>query len=147
MSKMKGAGLILFGLLLFSGCGGGGGDGADMGGECITISGNGTNGTASVSITGPLNACDNAYSPPILIVQVNGTVTWTNTDNTQHTVTSSNGCACSTSDAILPEADRELDSLPISPGGTYPHTFNFPGTYDYVCIIDNHMMRGRVIVQ
>lgn len=53
------------------------------------------------------------------------TVTWTNNDKYDHTVTSDGG--------------PELDSGPIPPGSTYVHTFAKKGLYTYKCSIHNTM--------
>ncbi|MCZ6596619.1 MAG: FG-GAP-like repeat-containing protein [Planctomycetota bacterium] len=73
---------------------------------------NTTNVTGSVSITG------GGFSPAVLNIAAGTTVTWTNNDGANHSVTSST-------------TDYDFDSGPIAPGGTYSTTFVSPGTYDY----------------
>ncbi len=103
--------------------------------------------TASVSIIqGAFNKCEGAYSPNPLIVSAGTTVTWTNNDSTVHTVTHSDGLGCTPGNALTP-AEREFDSGFLGLGGTFEHTFNTTGTFDYVCTIGAHTMRGTVIVQ
>ncbi|PPD57862.1 cupredoxin domain-containing protein [Dehalogenimonas etheniformans] len=71
------------------------------------------------------------YAPATLTVSVGTTVTWRNTDNVQHSVTSTTGL---------------FDSGLFSPGGSYTHTFTTAGTYPYYCII-HPGMTGTIIVQ
>jgi len=73
-----------------------------------------------------------AFSPSELTIKKGETVTWTNKDPTSHTITSDSG--------------DELDSGPLSSGGTYSHTFNNVGTFDYHCSIHS-TMKGKVIVE
>lgn len=87
---------------------------------------NNTAGTNSVIIRGM------AFSPSPILIKVGDTVTWTNMDSVSHTVTSDSG--------------RELDSLTLSTGSTYSHTFASPGTYAYHCKIHTYM-KGIVNVQ
>jgi plastocyanin len=64
------------------------------------------------------------FSPQSLTIAKGTTVTWTNMDSTQHTVTS---------DSNL------FDSGFLNPGGTFQFTFNTPGTYTYHCNIHPSM--------
>ena len=59
-----------------------------------------------------------AFGPDELAVDAGATVTWTNRDDTDHTVTQ-NG--------------EILDSDPLAAGETYEVTFDEPGTYEYFC--------------
>ncbi len=63
-----------------------------------------------------------AFNPSSLAVPQGTTVTWTNNDDTDHTVTSTSGPA-------------SFDSGIIAPGGTFSFTFTQPGTYGYMCTI------------
>ena len=65
------------------------------------------------------------YNPSTLQVQAGTTVTWINKDVVPHTVTSLSG--------------SELASGNLGKGGTYSHTFNNSGTYDYYCTIHPYM--------
>ena len=75
---------------------------------------------------------DFAFDPPDLSVSVGTTVTWTNEDNTTHTVTGT--------DSGSPIASRDLDQ-----GGTYSVTFDQVGTFHYLCSIHTRMT-GTVTV-
>jgi|GEM_PF-1194576 len=72
-----------------------------------------------------------AFSPTTLTVPVGTTVTWTNADSTEHTVTSNTGAWA--------------DSGPIEPSHTFSHTFTKPGTFAYHCEI-HPFMTAKIIV-
>jgi plastocyanin len=71
-----------------------------------------------------------AYQPKTLEVPVGTTITWTNQDAIQHSVTASDG---------------SFDSGLFTQGGTFSHTFDVPGTYAYICARHGSMM-GEVVV-
>ena len=54
--------------------------------------------------------------PNNVTIKAGNTVKWTNADNTLHTVTSRL--------VADPDAGLLFDSMNISPGGTFSHTFN-----------------------
>ena len=60
-----------------------------------------------------------SFGPDAVTVDAGATVTWTNFDGTDHTVTQ-NGSTL-------------LDSPDIGTGSTYQVTFAEPGTYEYFC--------------
>ncbi len=74
-----------------------------------------------------------AFSPATLTVKAGTTVTWTNNDGTQHTVTPDAG------------APAGFGSGGLSPGTSYSFTFTGPGTYPYHCSI-HQSMKGTVVV-
>lgn len=78
-----------------------------------------------------------SFSPSELEVEVGTTVTWINTDNQAHTVTSG-------SDG---EHDDLFDSGSMDPGDEFSYQFDEEGTYDYYCIphVENGMT-GTVTV-
>ena len=81
------------------------------------------------------NAC---FIPNPVTISVGETVTWENTDNAAHTVTSG-------SPADGP--DGVFDSSMIMAGGaSFSHTFDAAGTYDYFCMV-HPWMAGSVIVE
>jgi plastocyanin len=59
-----------------------------------------------------------AYAPKEIHVAAGGTVTWTNDDALQHTVTADDG---------------SFDSGLFDQGGTFTQEFDTPGTYAYYC--------------
>ena len=71
-----------------------------------------------------------AYQPKSIEVPVGTTVTWTNQDAIQHSITASDGA---------------FDSGLFTQGGTFSQTFDTPGTYAYVCSRHGSMM-GEVVV-
>lgn len=66
-----------------------------------------------------------------IVIGVNNTVTWTNDDAFDHTVTALSGL---------------FNSQNIQPGGVFRYTFTRPGAYVYGC--EYHpLMRGMVTVK
>lgn len=84
-------------------------------------------GSASVTIQ------NFAYHPQVLTVTAGTTVTWTNQDTVQHTVTADAGSG-------------GFSSALLSQGQTFRHTFTRPGTYQYYCEVHTSM-RGTIIVK
>lgn len=73
---------------------------------------------------------DLAYTPASVNVTVGGTVTWSNDDDRDHTVRSTDGT---------------VDSGNISPGKTFSHTFKTAGKFSYGCAL-HPRMKGTVVV-
>ena len=71
-----------------------------------------------------------AFGPTTVAVRPGTTVTWTQQDEDQHTVTAD---------------DASFASSPLTTGQTYTHTFAAPGTYHYHCAI-HPFMHGTVTV-
>ncbi|MBV9173726.1 MAG: cupredoxin domain-containing protein [Chloroflexi bacterium] len=71
------------------------------------------------------------FTPADLTVGSGATVTWTNNDDVEHTVTAS---------------DNTFGSKALETGDTFSFTFTQPGTYTYFCSI-HPFMTGRVTVQ
>ena len=71
-----------------------------------------------------------SFDPPQSSVSTASTVSWTNEDSTEHTVTSDEGL---------------FDAGPISPGDTFDNTFDISGEFGYHCAI-HPFMTGVVIV-
>ena len=72
-----------------------------------------------------------AFSPSTITVPINTTVTWTNNDDSPHTVTSALG---------------SFDSGSLGYGETFSFTFSAAGTYHYSCSIHSSML-GSVVVE
>lgn len=85
---------------------------------------NSTPGTSKITIT------SSAYSPASLNVVSGSTVTWTNTDNTIHTVTTEDGT---------------INSGDIAPGASFSKTFMATGTYNYHDAHNTTMMGVLVV--
>ena len=78
-----------------------------------------------------------SYVPASIGVSKGTTITWTNKDNVDHTVTSG-----------VPGYPTGLfDSGNIPPGGTFKYTFDSTGTYQYFCRIHLDKMEGTVTVK
>jgi plastocyanin len=74
---------------------------------------------------------DFAFDPGDLTVSAGDTVTWTNDDGTEHTVTSD---------------DDAFDSGDISGGDTFEQTFDEAGEFAYHCSIHSQMS-GTITVE
>ena len=70
------------------------------------------------------------FDPETIEVDAGATVTWRNEDNFTHTV----------------EVEGRED-MKVGRGKSVSVTFSEPGTYDYVCTLHSHDMRGKVIVR
>ena len=71
------------------------------------------------------------FNPGDLTVEAGQTVTWTLNDRMPHTVSAQDG---------------SFSSPTLSRGDAFSHTFDQPGTFEYVCSI-HPGMRGRVTVE
>ncbi len=79
-----------------------------------------------------------SFIPETINIRAGTKVVWTNDDNLVHTVTS----------GVRGDDDAGslFDSSNLSPGDTFEHTFEEPGTYDYFCTL--HVgMDGQVVVE
>jgi plastocyanin len=96
-----------------------------------------SSGYGSMSTTPPpaaantVNIVNMSFSPSGLTVSVGTTVTWTNSDAMDHTVTSDNGL---------------FDSGDISDHKTYSRMFSTAGTFPYHCTI-HPGMTGTITVK
>jgi plastocyanin len=77
------------------------------------------------------------YQPNTTQVKVGDTVSWTNDDDTLHTVTSGSGTD--------ENAGASFDSGMMGTGKIFEHTFTTAGEYPYFCIVHPDMI-GKVIV-
>jgi plastocyanin len=73
---------------------------------------------------------DGFFSPASLTVTVGDTVTWTNVDDSPHTVTASGA----------------FDSGNLNGGQTFSHTFGETGTFTYVCLYHDEMVATITVV-
>lgn len=75
-----------------------------------------------------------AYNPPQLVVTAGTTVTFTNKDNANHTVTSTN---------------NTFDSGKVKSGDNFTYTFNTAGTYYFYCNYhsSNSAEQGAILVK
>jgi plastocyanin len=87
-----------------------------------------------------------AFAPEELDVDAGATVTWTNEDPGAHTVTS--GAVEQGTSGVTPSPDGRFDSGDIAgDGGSFEHTFDEPGTYEYFCALHPATMRGVINVR
>ena len=71
------------------------------------------------------------FTPLTLVVAPGTTVTWTNADDTPHTVR---------------EKDGKFKSAALDTDDTFSHTFAAPGEYPYICTIHPYMV-GNIVVK
>jgi plastocyanin len=91
-----------------------------------------TSGAGAVVATKSVTIKNFAFGPASITLKVGSTVTWTNGDKDQHTVTSQNSAG-------------PLRSAIINSGETYKYTFTKTGRYAYRCTI-HPFMTGTVVV-
>ena len=71
------------------------------------------------------------YSPPMLVVAPGTTVTWTNDDDSPHSVR---------------EKDGKFKSAALDTDDTFLQAFAAPGEYEYFCSIHPYMT-GKIVVK
>jgi quinohemoprotein ethanol dehydrogenase len=97
--------------------------------QLATAGGTSTETAIAANLT-QASVVDFGFSPGLDLVPPGTTITWTNTGQVGHTVTSDNGV---------------FDSGDLGPGQTFSYTFDTPGTFWYFCR-PHPFMRGRIIV-
>jgi plastocyanin len=77
----------------------------------------------------------NQFVPQSITVPRGATVTWTNIgkDAVPHTATGDPSLAINAADVSLPAGAQPWGSDALGPNQSYSHTFDVPGTYQYVC--------------
>lgn len=80
--------------------------------------------TVGVGVDAAVTIDGFAFEPATLVVAPGTTVTWTNTQKVNHTITLDDGSASSDN---------------VAEGGTFSFTFLTPGTYEYHCAIHPNM--------
>jgi plastocyanin len=99
----------------------------------------GTNATSVSIVKGASNpSTQKPYNPSPLNLAVGRTVLWINNDNAAHTVTEGNPSGNTPSNGF--------DSGILSPGQTFKHAFDKPGTVGYFCRLHPFML-GQVMVK
>ncbi len=78
-----------------------------------------------------INIQNFSFDPNNLTVKTGTTVTWTNMDSVNHTVTSDTGL---------------FDSGELGKGSTFSYTFDKAGVYTYYCIPHHSKMQGTITV-
>jgi plastocyanin len=89
---------------------------------------------------GAVDIHDLQFDPQVMTVPVGTTVTWTVHDETAHII--------QTDDFQQQGKDQrnQFASQPLSPGDSYSHRFDAPGTYTYSDPLQGYMT-GTVIVK
>lgn len=100
--------------------------------QVVTIS----PGAGSGGENGPCVVTNSCFSPSVLNISLDDTVSWKNSDNVIHTVTSGH--------LTDPQTGRLFDDV-ISPGNLASYTFRSSGIVDYFCKIHPWLV-GQVIV-
>ena len=77
---------------------------------------------------------NSAFVPSEIRIKAGSKITWTNYDNTMHTVTSDSG------------GKTELNSGILAKDEAYGHVFNGKGVFNYHCTI-HPGMKGKVVVE
>lgn len=98
--------------------------GMDMGTPASGQSADASHGAIAVAIV------NFAFDPAVIDVKVGDTVTWTNKDSANHTVTSTDG---------------SIQSGTMASGQSFSYTFETAGTFDYHCEFHANMS-GKVVV-
>ncbi|WP_232703570.1 plastocyanin/azurin family copper-binding protein [Halobacterium wangiae] len=140
--------------LALAGCSSGSGESDDGGGDTTTTASDdsgssGDSGSFTETSTVEMND-ELAFAPKQIQVSAGTTVTWENVGAVAHSVTAyedeiPDGAAYFASGGFDSESaatDAYPDEGNIEEGGTYEHTFETTGTYEYYCI--PHEMNGMV---
>ena len=96
---------------------------AGLGALAISVPGLGCGSANEVA------AVDFAFEPETVEISAGDSLTWTNEGETIHNV-----------------KGKGFFSEAIDPGGSYEHTFDEPGTYEYLCNLHPDQMKGTVEV-
>jgi plastocyanin len=88
------------------------------------------------------------FSPREVVVKLGESVTWKNSANDVHTVTTDPSRAKMKDSVSIPSGAKPFHSGDVMPGKTYRQTFTVAGTYRYVCTVhEDKGMTGTVIVK
>lgn len=100
-------------------------------------------GTKVIIVPGAGTLGDKGFSPNPIKVKVGDTVTWTNSDNMEHTVTSGTGPS---DQSMGKQFDSGLSGpIVLTPGKTFTHHFTNAGEFPYFCQIHPTLV-GKVVV-
>jgi plastocyanin len=93
----------------------------------------GTSTSSSGVVTSTVSISNYMFMPGVIKIKPGTTVTWTNQDDVNHTITADN---------VSSDAPSSMD---VPKNGTYQFTFKTAGTYTYHCF-PHPYMHGTVIV-
>lgn len=96
---------------------------------CLQYGGQANTPSAQPAETTNVAIQDFAFNPSTITVDAGSIVTWTNEDSAPHRIKSDT-----------------FNSANLNRGDSFQHTFNTPGTYDYICGI-HPSMKGKVVVR
>ncbi len=96
----------------------------------VVIAGN-RHATASEARAAAVTIHNFMFEPQVLTITAGTTVTWTNRDDSPHTIA---------------EANQAFRSPALDTGDRFSHTFAAPGDFRYFCTIHS-MMKGEIIVK
>ena len=123
------AGFVLLGMLLVNGAGcGDSGAQTGAGDTSAAVTDGKTAAGGGKNIT--VRMIGNKFDPAEMTVARGTTVTWSNEDSVEHTVTAANGA---------------FDSGKLKSGQNFGYTFNEVGTFEYRCTI-HPSMTGKITV-
>jgi plastocyanin len=117
--------------VLLGACGGGGSSSATSSAPAGGATTSAAPASPGAAMAAAVHIKDFAFAPTSQTVKAGDTVTWTNDDSTEHTVTADDG---------------SFDSGRLAPGATFSHTFAAAGTVAYHCTIHPNMT-AKVVVQ
>lgn len=135
---------ITAGMLSVAGCsGGGGGNGSNGGGG----NGGGSSGLGENEIGMYAEGSDYYFDPIGLFVEPGTTVTWVNKTGSHSATAYKKGTGPATVTRIPSGAAGFNSGIISKSDGTYEHTFQTEGTYDYFCIPHKSLgMVARIVV-
>jgi plastocyanin len=93
---------------------------------------------AQQAATVPVAVVDTAFEPATVSIATGDTVTWNFDSVVVHNVESQSGAP---EDAVWAAVDS-----PLATSGQFSHTFNWPGTYTYLCKVHPTQMTGTITV-
>jgi plastocyanin len=117
-----------------SGNGGGGGGNTEQPADTGGGGGSGGGGGGGGAEIGMMNI---QFDPPDVTIKAGETVTWTNDEGVAHDVDKTSG------------PGPQFNSGPeggMMEGDTFEHTFDQPGTYEYICRVHAPGMAGTITV-
>jgi LPXTG-motif cell wall-anchored protein len=99
---------------------------------------------AGPALAASVSVVDNAFGPKVVTIRVGESVTWTDSGNNPHSVTSDTGAFDSS-----PNCPTQIPSC-LQKGESYTHAFSSVGTYPYHCKIHGAAggigMSGTIVV-
>ncbi|HEY1213043.1 MAG TPA: copper-containing nitrite reductase [Bryobacteraceae bacterium] len=98
-------------------------------------------------IGGVVTMSPTSFDPATITINVGEQVVWKNTSTYYHNVVDDPTKATSRVDVSFPSGAASFGSALLQPGTSFYHVFDKPGTYRYVCVVHESLMKGTVIVK